>query len=250
MRNLVLGLAVCIGFALPVSAADDAAAVLKKAIEAHGGAEALTTKKSGEYKVKGDMTVAGSDISFTGAIVYEVPGKFRMQLDAEVAGQKIALLQIVNGDKVQNTLNGSPTKLGKAERAELLQAAAMQEISQLVPLTEGEKFTVKLEKDEEVDGKPASVVLVTAKNLKDIRLFFDKKSGLLVKSARKALAPGSTDEKQVLEESYFTDYKKVDGVMLPQKFEVKHDGQKFMTMSVVEASLKEKADPKKFVIED
>lgn len=251
MRSFILGLTAAAFTAAPVRAADDAAvAVVKKAIDAHGGASALTKNKAGTYKVKGDMTVGGADLTFTGDIAYELPAKFRMALDAEVAGQKLALVQVVNADKVKNTLNGEPSKLGKAEKAELVQAAAMQEISQFVPLLDAAKYTIKAEKDEKVGGELAAVVLVTAKNFKDTRLFFDKKSGLLVKTSRKALAPGAADEKAVTEDSVISDYKKIDGVLVPHKMVVTHDGNKFMTMTIVEAALKEKGDPKSFAVDD
>ncbi len=233
------------------TAADDTAeAVVKKAIDAHGGADALTKHKAGTYKVKGDLTVAGTDVSFTGDIAYELPSKFRMALDAEVGGQKLALVQVVNGTKVKNTINGTSTKLGKAQTLELIQAAAMQEITMLVPLLDAKKYTIKLEKDEEIDGKPAAVVLVTGKNFKDTRLSFDKKSGLLVKTSRRAVAPDAPEDRQVVEDGFISDYKKTDGLMLPGKMVLNHDGKKFMTMTVVEATLKEKADPKSFEVDD
>jgi hypothetical protein len=232
-------------------AADDTAeAVVKKAIDAHGGADALTKHKAGTYKVKGDMTVAGTDVSFTGDITYELPTKFRMALDADVSGQKLALVQVVNGTKVKNTVNGTATKLGKAQTVELIQAAAMQEISQLTPLLDAKKYTIKLEKDEEVDGKPAAVVLVTGKNFKDTRLSFDKASGLMVKTSRRAVAPEAPDDKEVVEDGILSGYKKVEGVMVPGKIAVTHDGKKFMTMTVVETALKEKVDPKNFDVDD
>lgn len=251
MRSFILGFVSVLAAASLSWAADESAeAVVKKAIEAHGGADALTKNKAGTYKVKGDMTVAGTDVTFTGDITYELPNKFRMALDAEVSGQKLTLVQVVNGTKVKNSINGVSTKLGKAQTLELIQAAAMQEISQMVPLLDAKKYTIKAEKNEEVDGKPASVVLVTAKSFKDTRLSFDKKTGLMVKTSRKALAPDSTDDKQVLEEGLISDYKKIDGVMLPGKMVVNHDGKKFMTMTIVEAVLKEKADPKNFDVDD
>lgn len=249
MPKWLLGLAVAALTVAPTRA-DDAAAVVKKAIAAHGGAEALNKYTAGSYKIKGDMTVQGTDLDFTGDILYQLPAKFRMTIDANLGGQKLTVVQVTNGKKHKTTLNGMEQKMSAAEKAELDQAAMMQEVSQLTPLVEGKKYTIKSEKDADVKGKPASVVLVTAKDFKDTRLYFDKKTGLLVKTERKGLAPGAEKPQEVTEESYMSDFKKVDGVMLPMKITVNHDGKKFMSMTVTDAKMMEKADPKAFAVDD
>jgi hypothetical protein len=243
MSRWVLGLVAVLAVA-PVAGADDAAAVVKKAIDAHGGAAVLDRLRAGTSKLKGDMVVQGTPLEFTGEVVYELPGKFRLRLDLEVGGQKLPVVQVVNGDTVSTTLNGTAQKLGDAERAELLQSLAMQEVTQFTPLLAGNKYTLRALPDEDVGGKPAAVVLVSAKNFKDTKLCFDKGTGLLVKTSRKALAPGNPVE--VTEETVLSEYKKVDGIMTPMKMVVTHDGKKFMTEIITEAKMMEKADPKAF----
>jgi hypothetical protein len=250
MSRWFLGLAVAALTVAPAVADDAANDVVKKSIAAHGGADVLNKLKAGTSKIKGDMTVFGMDLEFTGDLAYELPDKYRMTILTEVAGQKLTIVQVVNGSKVKNTLNGMPSKLGDAEKAELAQAAAMQEIAQLTPLIGSTKYTIKAEKDEDVAGAPASVVLVTAKDFKATKLFFDKKTNLLVKTSRKGLAPGMGEPQEVSEETVLSDYKKVDGVMTPMKMAVTHDGKKFMNVTVTEAKLTEKADPKSFATDD
>jgi len=249
MTKWLLGLTVAALAAASASAQTEPTAVVKKAIEAHGGADALKKNKAGTYKVKGDMQVFGSELGFTGDITYELPDKFRMALDAELAGQKISVAQIANGKKFKNTVNGQAAKLGDPEKAELQQAAKMQEISQLFPLLDP-KYTLKAETDAKVGEDDAAVILVSAEGFKPTKLFFSKKSGLLVKTERKGLAPGMGESKEVIEETVMSDYKKVDGVMIPMKMLVNHDGKKFMAMTVTEAKLMEKADAKAFAIDD
>lgn len=250
MSRWFLGLAVAALVGAPVVADDAANEVVKKAVAAHGGADVLNKFKAGTSKIKGDMTVFGMDLEFTGDLAYELPDKYKMTVLTEVAGQKLTIVQVVNGTKIKNTLNGMATGLGAAEKAELAQAAAMQEIAQLTPLLDSKKYTIKAEKDEDVNGAPASVVLVTAKDFKATKLFFDKKSGLLVKTSRKGLAPGMGEPQEVMEETILSDYKKLDGVMTPMKMAVTHDGKKFMNVTVVESKVMEKADPKAFATDD
>ena len=47
-----------------------------------------------------------------------------------------------------------------------------------------------------------------------------------------------------------SDWKTIDGVKMPAKSVVNHDGKKFMTMEMTEMKLMDKADAKKFAIDD
>jgi hypothetical protein len=244
MSRWFLGLAVA-ALAVAASPADDAAnKVVEASIKAHGGADALKKFKAGSSKMKGEMVVFGMDLEFTGDLAYELPDKYKMTILTDVAGQKLTVVQVVNGTKVKNTLNGMALNLGAAEKSELAQAAAMQEIAQLTPLLGSEKYTIKAEKDEDVGGMPASVVLVTAKDFKATKLYFDKKSNLLVKTSRKGLAPGMGEPQEVMEETILSDYKPVEGIQTPMKMAVTHDGKKFMNVTVSDVKVAEKSDVK------
>jgi hypothetical protein len=244
-RWLLASAAVVLALA-PAFAQESAEAVVKKGIEAHGGAEVLKKLIAGESKFKGEMTVFGMDLEFTAKLVYQLPDKMRMAIDTEAGGMKLAIVQIVNGEKAKSTLNGTPTPLGEAEAKELRQAMMIQQVTQLTPLLEGKKYTIKLEKPTD----DANVVLVTAAGLNDTKLFFDKKTGLLTKVERKGLAPSMGEPMEVTEETVMSDFKKVDGVMQPTKMVVNHDGKKFMSMTVTETKLMEKADEKAFALDD
>src|SRR5262245_35260214 len=129
MSRWILGLAVAALVAAPAARADEAAdKVINEAVKAHGGKDALNKYKAGASKMKGDMTVLGMDLEFTGDLAYELPDKYRMTILTEIAGQKHTVVQIVNGARVKNTLNGTALKVGDAEKTELAQAAALQEI--------------------------------------------------------------------------------------------------------------------------
>jgi outer membrane lipoprotein-sorting protein len=256
MRRWFLGLAVAIVVAGVAVADDKAEAVVKKSIEAHGGAGALDKYKAGRCKIKGDLHISGMDLEYSGTIAYSLPDRFRMEVETEVMGQKVTINQIVKGDKVKSsvTVGGMtvPTPETDDEKDELKLAAAMQEAEQLTPLLDKKKFTLKVADDEEVNGKKASVVVVTpAAVKKEVKFFFDKSSGLMVKSAHRGVGPGDDGSpKEVLEESYNSDFKKVKGVMIPMKLEIKHDDKKFMTFNVSDYELLEKIDDKEFTVDD
>jgi hypothetical protein len=255
MCRWVYGLAIALVVS-GVSAADDkAVAVVKKAIGAHGGADNLDKYKAGKFKMTGEFSVLGMDIEFTGSLTYSMPDRYKMEMAADLMGMKMTIEQIVKGDTIKNSvkIGGQAVPAGGAEeKEELKTAAVVQEAEQLTPLLDAKKFTIKTADDEDVNGKKAAVIIVTPKAVKkEIRMSFDKESGMLVKTAHKGTGPGEDGTpKEVNEESYGTDYKKVKGVMVPTKITVNHDGKKFMAVKITDYELFEKIDDKEFSTDD
>ena len=249
MRKLGLAtLVALVALAVPQARADDEAIkVIKAGIKAHGGEEALKKNMAGDYKMKGSMTIFGMDLEYTGSIVYQLPDQFKMTIDTSVVGQKMSIVQVGNGDKFKSTLNGAAQKLDDKTTDELRQGAATQEISMLYPLLNKEKYTIKAGKDAKIADVDCGSVVVEGKKTKTMTLYFDKKTGLLHATTRKSLTPGGDE---VEEETVMTDYKEVDGVKIPMKLLVKHDGKTFMNMTVTEAKLIAKLDPKVFAVDE
>lgn len=54
----------------------------------------------------------------------------------------------------------------------------------------------------------------------------------------------------MLEETYHSDFKKVKGVQVAMKLEVKHDDKKFMTVTMSDYELSDKFDDKDFGVDD
>jgi hypothetical protein len=176
-------------FVLVVSsslAQDNAAAVVKKAIEAHGGTDALTKAKTAKSTSKGVITMAGNKVDYTANATYSLPDLYKLEVTGEIAKLKLISTQVLNNKKVKarSTLAGAEQPLDAKVKDETIQAALVQEASLLTPLVEGKKYTIKSDKDAEVNGSPASVVIASGNGLKDLKLFFDQKTNLLVKMQR------------------------------------------------------------------
>jgi len=254
MRQWFLGL-VAVVTAAGVAAADDKAeAVVKKGIEAHGGADALNKYKASKYTMKGELPVAGTDIEFTGAMAFVLPDKFRMDLSLEVMGMKVAIHQVANGDQVKRTVKvgDMDAPAGDDVKDEIKFAVAGRQAQMLTPLLDAARFTIKAADDEDVNGKKAAVVVATPKGFdKELKLYFDKESGLLVKSGHKGKGPGEGGARvDVYQESFFSDFQKVSGIQVPTKVLVHQDGKKFMSAILSDYQVLEKLDEKEFAIED
>jgi len=247
-------LAVALVVARTAAADEKAEAVVKKAIDAHGGADALNKYKAGKFKLKGEISVMNMEFEFTGTVSYMTPDRYKLEVNAEIMGMKLVINQVVKGDSIKSsgTIGGMQIPMNSdAEKQELKMAAVLQEAEQLTPLLDAKKFTIKTGDEDTVNGKKASVVIVTPKAIdKELKIYFDKESGLVVKTAHKGLGPGEGAPTEVLEETYHTEYKKVSGVQTATKLTVTHDGKKFMTMDVSDIELLEKIDDKEFTIDD
>lgn len=254
MRRWITGTAVAL-LAAGICAADDKVeAVVKKAIDAHGGAENLDKYKAGRFLMKGEVPIMGKDTEFTGEASFAIPGKTKMNINLEFMGQKLVVTQIVNGDKFKRTvkIGDMVMSAGDEDKDEIKVGSAMQEAERLVSLLDAKRFTIKSGGEEDVNGKKAAVVVITPKSVdKEIKFYFDKESGLLVKAAHRGAVQGEDGARsEKLQERYFADFKKVNGIQVPMKLELHHDGKRFMTATVSDYEALEKIDDTEFKIDD
>jgi hypothetical protein len=227
----------------------DAPTILKKAIAAHGGEANLQKYTRATSKGTGTLKVDGKEIPATFEIAYEQPGKLRLTVTADFGFQKVALVQVMNGDKFKSFTNNMPSKMSDTERAELKQAEFMQDISMLYPLLT-DRYILTREKDEPVDGKPAYVLSVTRPGAKPVKIYIDQATGYFVKHGRKGFAMKATGLQEVYEEATLSDFKTAEGVVYGQTVVVTQDGQPFIKMSVSELKFLKEIDPKLFQVDD
>ncbi|WP_020473933.1 hypothetical protein [Zavarzinella formosa] len=255
MRTLILTLATVLALGGIGRADDKATELVKKAIDAHGGADALNKYKAGRLNMNGEFALGGMSFKFTGKLSYSTPDRFKMEMNAKVAGMNLVINQTVNGKNIKNTvtLDGMKQPGGNgSDEDELRFAAALQEVGLLTPLLDAKKFEIKALDDTEFDGVKYSGIEVKVLALKkDCKLYFDKKTGLqtiTVHQAKAANETGGMDD--VKEETFGSDFKKINGVLVPMKLLVNHDGKKFMEINCKDYELLESIDAKEFAIDD
>src|SRR5207249_458092 len=159
---------------------------------------------------------------------YMLPDRYKLELSADVGGQKLTVNQTVKGESIKSkvTFGGMTVPSDtESERNEVKTAAVLQEAEQLTPLLDAKKFTIKAGDDDTDNGKKATLVIVKPKAIdKELKIYFDKETGLIVKTAHKGMGPGPAGTPiEVMEEEYPTDYKKVSGVQVATKLMVTHD---------------------------
>jgi hypothetical protein len=224
----------------PVAArADDAAdarAIVDKAIKAHGG-DALTKYKAVTVQMKGTVQAMGQGIEFSGEVATHGPERQKLDIEASVAGQKFRVVNVLNGDKGWTRFGDETMELDKDKIAEAKEQAHAGWVASLVPLKE-KGYTLTTVGEAKVNDKPAVGVKVSYKGRRDVDLYFDKASGLLVKSEARVRDEESGQE--VNEETFYSDYKEVQGTQQAMKFLVKRDGKVFMEGEATSYELTEK----------
>jgi hypothetical protein len=126
----------------------------------------------------------------------------------------------------------------------LLEDNFSNHVESLVPLLKDKDFTLSSVAEAKVNGKPAAGVKVKAKDHKDIDLFFDKETGLLVRVARNAY--NAETMKEALFEIVYSDFKDFSGVKQPAKARLTRDGKPFADVEVTNLQLLDKVNPNEF----
>jgi hypothetical protein len=215
MRKLTPVLILCVvaGTSGVARSADEPRELIERAIKAAGGEEKLSQKVGIALKIKGTVYLPqGGDtkVTFTADGFNQADGKSRLDMKAEALGQKIEMIQVTGDGIGWRKLNDAIQDMNKDELDDLKRSKYHDRVIGLLVLVKEKGYTFGKADDVDVDGKPARGVKVSFKGQADTTLYFDKESGLLVKSAYRAKKPGENQEG--LHETIYSDYREPDGV--------------------------------------
>ncbi len=228
---------------------DTVQAILEKAIKAQGGMEKLAKPRASHSKIKGTVEAMGLTITITGENYVQSPGRIKTVMDFEVNNMKGGIVQVFGKDGawVQVNFGGNSQTIDlKKDFGDAIKDALYAErVRQLVPLVKNKdkEFELSPLGEAKVNDKPAVGVHVESKGHKPVNLFFDKESGLLVKTEGRAMG---IDQQESNQETILSDYKAVDGVKVPMKTVVLHDGKKVTEIEVTEVEFLDKLDDSEF----
>ncbi len=229
------------------AARDDSAAaraIVDEAIRAHGGEAALakwpvvTVKTEGifhghertqVYFFKEETTTHGAE-------------QFRTVLDGELNEQKFRVVNVLDGKRGWIKPAGASERdvrdCTPAQLRELQEGAYATWVATLVPL-KAQDFTLALAGEEKIHDWPAIGVRVSSRGRRDVTLFFDKKTQLLVKTETRGTA-GTGVEGKV--ETFLRLHKGYYGVLRPTMWMVKLDGRYLFSHWVLDYRVAEKPE--------
>jgi hypothetical protein len=243
---LSLSVATCLVLSLTGRAAAQEATrgVIEKAVQAAGGADKLARLKTSRSKFRGKGTLEGVPASLTGEVLLQLPRQMKVEIQVEAQGQNVPVVIVVNGDKCWVQVLGQTLELKGEELADEKEALHAEEVQTLLPLLRDKAYRLGPLGEVRVSGRDAVGVKVSHPKHKDVNLYFDKATGLLAKTERRTLDEDSKQE--VTEESFFSDYRPVDGVQVPMRLAVYHDGKQILEAEVTEHRFLDRIDEAEF----
>jgi hypothetical protein len=192
---------------------DDVRAIIERAIKAQGGEEQIAKlMKAWRANIKGSK----DDVPITGEMVFQYPGQVRIETRMEVNEQKLQVVAGLDGDKAWLSINGQ-TQDVQGEHLNEMQDGAYRSkrVRFLLALVKEAGFTLSLLDDQAVVKRPAKGIRVQAKGHRDIDLYFDKETGLLVKTESRVLDQA---KKELVLEQIHSEYKDFGGLRMATKF--------------------------------
>lgn len=216
---------------------DDARVIVDRAIAAVGGADALARHNTATWTETGTYYGMGDGLPFRGKYAMVMPDRFRMEVEN-------VFTMVYNRGKGWVTMGGKTKEMSAEELATHKNDHRAGWIAHLLPLKD-KAFTLTTLGEAKVDGRPALGVKVTRKDYPEVKLYFDKKSHLLVKSEFQTKAP-EQKYKPVTSELYYSNYKEMDGAKVPTKLVMKRDGKLFVEAEVQNMKAAPKLDESLF----
>jgi outer membrane lipoprotein-sorting protein len=177
--------------------------IIKRYVDVTGGEAAY--KKITSRVLTAKMMMSGPGMEFKVVSTQKAPGKMLTVTSSEATGES---KQGTDGDIVWEISQGTGERvLTGSEREDMLRRASI--MADVTPRAFFE--TIELTGVEEVGGKDAYVLKMTPKSGESVTNYYDKESGLLVRTKMTLTHPMGKLEMTV----NMSDYREVDGIRIP-----------------------------------
>jgi hypothetical protein len=245
----ILGVALAIAFAtttrVSVQADDkDPHAILDKAIKAIGGEEKLKKLDATSWKVKGTIIFNGDSNPFTSQSTAQGLDHYRSEFDGEFGGNPVKGLVVLNGKKGWRRFGEDTMSMDEDAVAVEKRRVYLQVIPTHLVILKDKSYKLEAAGEQKVGDKPAAGIKVTAPDGKDFTIYFDKDSGLPVRTV--ATVMGFGDAEEFTQQTDYSDYKEFEGIKRAVKVTAKRDGEDFIKTELTEFKILDKVDSKTF----
>ncbi|MCY2940728.1 MAG: hypothetical protein NTV50_03550 [Planctomycetota bacterium] len=218
-------------------AQQDAQETIKKAVEAHGGKEALT--KAQQYKRTSAGTIFfGQTQKFTDELIVALPAKIKLDIKLDT---KENLLMCLEGDTGWSIASGFPIDLSKEKIVELKEESYFLQVTNLVSLLEPSSKLTSLG-ESKLMNKPVLGIKVSLAGGPEVSLYFDKETNLLTKAERKGKQSGV----EILKGVQYSDFETFGSAKFATKETHFLGGNKFVENKNITYTILEKVDASVF----
>ena len=237
MRTRPALVALCLAALVPLVLARPESAltprqVIERAIVAHGGYEKLAKSRAERLELRGTIYVGKTAVPFTNHVTLQLPGQYKSVVVLQQGDKRHGVVHLIDGDNAMVAIDGQPQTVNSLHLSQLRQTLQLEQAMRLVPLLSDPGFTLHPGQDYSYNGGVVTSVRVQGKSQRELVLFFDRATGLLVKSEHRIDGPGGKD---VTQEAFYGDYREIGGHRRPGKVMIQRDGQKVMDVELVAA---------------
>ncbi|MCI0456836.1 MAG: hypothetical protein L0Z62_07655 [Gemmataceae bacterium] len=200
----------------------DVKPVVDLALKALGGEERLARAQGATWKGKGTVRFMGQPFDYSGDWFTRSADLSRVALQLKLKDATFTYAKVVNKEGAWVKINDGFLKQSKQELEELREEAYVRWVVSMLPLRQKE---FKLEPLGEVRvGDQQTVGLkVSHKDHRPIDLFFDKATGVLVRSLHTVRDTG----KELTQETLWSEFRKQDELLRPTRVVMKRDGEPY-----------------------
>jgi hypothetical protein len=195
--------------------------VIGRAIVAAGGKEKLAGARGYSWKGRGKSLDSVERGEFTDEWLYQFPSRARYAM-VELTGFKRTIISVLNGDKAWVCVNGSTYDMAPDWVREYQERTHVAWVATLIPLSDP-AFTLDALGEKRVQGQQAIGVRVSFKNRRDVSLYFDKQTGLLLTVETRHKNPDTGAEH--IDELVYREFQEVNGVKRPLRTSFFRDGK-------------------------
>lgn len=212
--------------------------LIAKAVDAKGGLARLKAVRTVVADANTTFRVQPAPLPSKTTTYVLYPDRFRV--DADVAGARVA--QVYDRGMAwlrdPNGVTDAPIPM----RAQFAESVRRDIIPLLLGAADGSR-AARLMPEEGKDGRTYKVVEISGGPAKDpVRLYVDSQ-GLV---ARQAYVETDPAGRRVQVEEVFSDYRAVDGIQVPFRAELRHDGQPVLDRVLTNVRINSDIDPRMF----
>jgi hypothetical protein len=223
--------------------ADEPAAIIDKALAAHGGADKVAAFKAAVWTCKGSIALLVAPAPCTVEWAVEFPSRKKEIVELDIKGVKSAFTRALDGEKGWLNLGIQPADMEPDDLAEAKEQLYATWVQMLVTVRDP-ALKLSALPEAKVRDRPAVGVRVACRDRRDIDLYFDKQTHLRVRSVTKV--KDDVTGVEVEQETLYSDEKDFAGVKHPTRLIIRRAGKVFLDVQVVGFKALDKLAPAVF----
>jgi hypothetical protein len=188
-------------------------------------------------EMKGTLPGTGK-VTVTWQQTWQLPDQVKDVQEVQIQGMKLTKIQVFNREQAWVRMNGQTRELKGEERDKMLEELYPERFDKLYPLKDKGYDLSPLE-EVKIAGRAAVGIKVAAKGHRDVKLYFDKESGLLVKRENQI---ANEMGKLVALELFYSDYQEVEGLKLYRKIMAYVEGKEYAEVTITAIKFFDKLD--------